>query len=144
MMRCAIFVLTAACLLQPFGAAVGQSPSVSEAQKALEKDVAGKGLTLIQPIKIDSIGEDEYMDFVFDVQADVDLVIQAACNSICSDVDLEVFTSAGAALGEDKGGNATPQVTLAAGHHPTRIEVMAQLMSCGEETCGIAVGVYKQ
>lgn len=144
MRQYAVFILTTACLLQPFDAAVGQEPFVSVAQKALERDVAGQGITLLQPVKIDSIGEDEYTEFTFDVPADADITIQAACSSACDDIDLEVFNSAGAALGDDKGGSAAPQVTLAAGHHPTQIMVMAEMMSCGDDTCSIAVGVYKR
>ena len=103
MRQYAVFILTTARLLQPFDAAVGQEPFVSVAQKALERDVAGQGIVL-QPVKIDSIGEDEYTEFTFDVPADADITIQAACSSACDDIDLEVFNSAGAALGDDKGG----------------------------------------
>jgi hypothetical protein len=55
-----------------------------------------------------------------------------------------MFNAAGAALGDDTSGSATPQVVLAAGRHPTRIMVMADMLSCDNETCGVAVGVYKR
>lgn len=148
MKRFVTLVLSGACLLQPFYSAAGQSPFASEAERALEKEVSGKGLTLLQPIKVNSIGKYDYTEFTFDVRADIDLVIQAAGNSTCGDIDLLVFNSDGAPLGDDESGSATPQVTLAAGHHPTKINVMAELSlnfdDESNETCSIAIGVYER
>lgn len=146
MMRFVILVLSGACLLQPFYSAAGQPPFASEAQKALETEVSGKGLTLLQPIKINRIIKDyHYTEFTFDVPADIDLVLQAAGDSTCGDIDLSVFDAAGAPLGYDKGGSATPHLALAAGHHSAKINVTAELDAFADETndtCSIAIGVY--
>jgi hypothetical protein len=40
--------------------------------------------------------------------------------------------------------SAAPQVILAAGRHSTQIKAIVEMSSCGDDTCSIAVGVYKR
>lgn len=141
------FLLAAtACLLWTSHSALAQSPAsfVSAAQKVLESYVASSHLTLLTPVLIDALGEDEVSFFTFEVQDTSDLSVRAACNG-CDDVDLEVFDSVtGAALGSDTEVNVTPEVTLSGVGHARKIEVSVTMSSCSDETCSIAVGVYKK
>ena len=150
MTRLVILVLSGAWLLQPFFPAVGQTPFASEAQRALEKEASGKGLTLLRPIKMGISGKYELAEFTFDVPADIELVIKAAGDSTCGDLALQVFNSAGEPIGlvgDYVEFMASPQVTLAADQHSTKINASARLelsFDKTNETCIMAVGVYKR
>lgn len=143
-MRTSLLAAAAALLCAP-PQALAQQPEhyVPVAQKELEASFMGKYFTLLSPIQVDTIEEDDDATFSFDVPVDAEITVLAACDKDCEDIDIEVRDQAGAKLGADRNQDAKPKVTLEAGHHPAKLIVKVYLRSCKTETCGLAAGAYR-
>ena len=105
--------------------------------------LADRGFTSSHKVYTGSLGQGAIEDVRVPLDADSQYVIQAVCDTDCSDLDLVLLNETGVEVDSDVLDDDHPSLTV----NPTRSGnylIRVAMLACAAEPCAFAVGIYSQ
>lgn len=105
------------------------------------ENLASEGFSLFD-VASGTLAPSQSETFEIDLDDGYDYLFAGACDQDCSDIDLEVRTSAGETIGSDYEANDRPVVRVSPG--AGRFVISSSMYECTTAPCYYGIGVYRR
>jgi len=98
---------------------------------------------LVSDILIGEAGQDDRLEFAFDIDPRKTYLVFGGCAGDCRDIDLRALAPSGGTVDEDLSEDALPILTIKPGSSGATLTVILEMAACGTLVCTAGVGLYE-